>query len=66
MVIQHWDPEWGDRRQEIVFIGVGLDQSRLTRALDDCLVSATSFTPEEWAEMHDTFPSWGEPEREPA
>eukprot|EP00980_Cylindrotheca_fusiformis_P000609 scaffold154_cov129-Cylindrotheca_fusiformis.AAC.26 len=30
--------EFGDRRQEIVFIGVGLDEEEITSCLDDCLV----------------------------
>lgn len=29
---------WGDRRQEIVFIGTGMDTPELTRRLDACLV----------------------------
>lgn len=29
----------GDRRQELVFIGVGVDESSLRAALDDCLVT---------------------------
>jgi G3E family GTPase len=30
--------EFGDRRQEIVFIGVGIDEELITNALDDCLL----------------------------
>lgn len=35
---------YGDRRQEIVFIGVNLDETGITNLLDEALV-----TEEEWA-----------------
>ena len=30
---------WGDRRQEIVFIGVGMDQAKIENLMDACLLT---------------------------
>ena len=35
-VAAQWAEPYGDRRQEIVLIGVGLDETALTAALDAC------------------------------
>lgn len=54
-----FDPVWGDRRQEIVFIGVSdMDEARLRADLDACLVEATAFKPERWTGLADPFPLW--------
>jgi G3E family GTPase len=49
---------WGDRRQELVFIGSGMDQATLTAALDAALVPETSFVPDRWQHLADPFPVW--------
>ncbi|PJF08652.1 GTP-binding protein [Pseudorhodobacter sp. MZDSW-24AT] len=57
-VARHWQEPWGDRRQEIVFIGAAMDQAALTAALDAALIDAEGFTPERWAGLADPFPTW--------
>jgi G3E family GTPase len=53
------DPVWGDRRQEIVFIGADpMDEAAIRSALDACLVKAESFTPDLWRKLPDPFASW--------
>ncbi|ABD08760.1 Cobalamin synthesis protein, P47K [Rhodopseudomonas palustris HaA2] len=56
----YFDPVWGDRRQEIVFIGTGeMDETALRRQLDACLVGdPAQFTPDAWRALPDPFPNW--------
>ena len=53
-----WQEPWGDRRQEIVFIGAGLDRAAITAALDAALVTSAEFTPEAWRDLPDPFLAW--------
>ena len=53
------DPVWGDRRQELVFIGADpMDEAALRRRLDACLIEAETFEPARWANLPDPFPLW--------
>ncbi|QEF96288.1 Putative metal chaperone YciC [Stieleria maiorica] len=48
----------GDRHQELVFIGHGMDQSRVTEILDRCLLTDLEFVqgPELWTSFEDPLP----------
>jgi len=60
MVRAKWDSIWGDRRQELVFIGIGMDRAWIERKLDRCLVREKAFVPSLWARLPDPFPVWGQ------
>ena len=55
-----WVEPFGDMRQELVFIGQGLDQESMTEALDDCLLSEEDVLKGKayWATLQDPFPEW--------
>lgn len=55
-----WDDEYGDRRQELVFIGIGHDFPTLEAQLDACLLSEEEQQggPRVWKALPDPFPEW--------
>ena len=55
----HWQEPWGDRRQEIVFIGAGIDWAALKERLDNCLVPVVAAKgPDALPDYPDPFPIW--------
>lgn len=59
---ENWVEPFGDMRQELVFIGKGLDKTAMIDALDNCLVSEDDLLKGEefWTTMNDPFPPWSE------
>ena len=55
----HWQEPWGDRRQELVFIGAGIDWPRMKALLDGCLVpEPEAVGPDSLPDYPDPFPVW--------
>jgi G3E family GTPase len=55
-----WEEPFGDMRQELVFIGQGLDESCVRSALDDCLLNDEEMFAgrQFWESLSDPFPVW--------
>ncbi|MBK1870992.1 GTP-binding protein [Aestuariivirga sp. YIM B02566] len=56
-----WAAGWGDRRQELVFIGADLDEKAMREALDECLVGPEqplNFEADDYRKLADPFPEW--------
>ncbi len=58
---------YGDRRQELVFIGMGEEFAEMTERLDTCLLTEEEFAagPASWASLPDPFPLWANPSQLP-
>ncbi len=59
-IMEVWEEPFGDRRQELVLIGVDLDRDGMQRRLDACLLTDAEMAlgPSGWTSFSDPFPSW--------
>jgi G3E family GTPase len=56
-----WLEPHGDRRQELVLIGIGMDESAMRHGFDRCLLTEAELMQgaTAWATLPDPFPAWG-------
>ncbi|MEL6596941.1 MAG: GTP-binding protein [Pseudomonadota bacterium] len=59
-LLDHWSEPWGDRRQELVFIGAGIDWPALKAKMDGCLLPLTAADGPDVLplDLPDPFPGW--------
>jgi G3E family GTPase len=59
-LLELWHPRFGDRRQELVMIGVELPEANVREALDTCLLTDDEMVrgPIVWQVLPDPFPAW--------
>ncbi|QQF63927.1 zinc metallochaperone ZinU [Bacillus mojavensis] len=53
-ILEDWDPEFGDRLTQLVFIGTDLDEDTITKELDQCLLTEYEFD-SDWSLFEDPF-----------
>ena len=60
-IAAQWVEPFGDMRQELVFIGQGLDKEDIIERLDNCLLTEEQVLEgsKAWADLPDPFPAWG-------
>jgi hypothetical protein len=62
MIKRRWSEPFGDRKQEIVFIGTrDMDERAIRASLDCCLVALPNsgrVDTKSWRQLPDPFPAW--------
>lgn len=60
MIAQRWVEPFGDRQQELVIIGTGVDEAALRAGFDACLLTRDELNRDSavWENFDDPFPAW--------
>lgn len=60
LIRAHWDEHVGDARQELVLIGIAMNERMLRERLDACLLTDAEMTqgPAAWATWRNPMPGW--------
>jgi len=60
LIRNRWDERVGDARQELVLIGMGMDETALRARFDACLLTDEEMTcgPQTWMRWPNPFPGW--------
>ncbi|WP_078549811.1 GTP-binding protein [Litchfieldia alkalitelluris] len=54
-LLERWDDEYGDRMNELVFIGIHMNKEELIASLDECLLTEEEMG-EDWNKLDDPLP----------
>jgi len=59
-IMKEWEEPFGDRRQQLVYIGQNLPKEEIIEALQECLLSDEEMAmgPVGWTRLSDPFPNW--------
>ena len=63
-IAEYWQDPYGDRRQELVFIGIKMEKESMLKMLEEALLTSEELALAEtnWAKFNDPFPTWEEAE----
>ncbi|MDT9026263.1 GTP-binding protein [Rossellomorea yichunensis] len=59
---EKWDPVYGDRMNEIVFIGLGMNRKEIEESLDSCLLTEKEMAGD-WTKFKDPIPAFAVEDR---